>query len=77
MGFDGKQCIHPAQLETVNAIFGPSAEEVARAEALVRAYDEAVAAGRGAATHEGRMIDAASLRMARALLEHRRSTEPA
>jgi citrate lyase beta subunit len=30
-----------------------------------------VAAGQGAATHDGRMIDAASLRMARAILEHR------
>jgi citrate lyase beta subunit len=71
MGFDGKQCIHPAQLPTVNAVFGPTAEEVARAEAVVRAYDTAVAAGQGAATHDGRMIDAASVRMARALLEQR------
>jgi citrate lyase beta subunit len=72
MGFDGKQCIHPAQLAVANAIFGPSENEIARAEAVVRAYDAAVAAGQGAATHDGRMIDAASLRMARALLEHRR-----
>ena len=73
LGFDGKQCIHPAQLATANAVFSPSAEEVARAEAVVRAYDEAVANGQGAATHEGRMIDAASLRMARAVLAHRAS----
>jgi citrate lyase beta subunit len=73
MGFDGKQCIHPTQLPVVNAIFGPSEDEVARAEAVVAAYDAAVAAGQGAATHDGRMIDAASLRMARALLEHRRA----
>jgi citrate lyase subunit beta/citryl-CoA lyase len=72
MGFDGKQCIHPAQLATVNVVFAPPEEEVARAEAVVRAYDEAVKSGQGAATHEGRMIDAASLRMARALLQHRR-----
>jgi malyl-CoA/(S)-citramalyl-CoA lyase len=69
LGFDGKQCIHPAQLPVVNAAFGPSDEEVARAEAVVKAYEDAVAAGQGAATHEGRMIDAASLRMARAMLE--------
>ena len=65
LGFDGKQCIHPAQLPVVNAVFGPSDEEVARAEAVVKAYEDAVASGQGAVTHDGRMIDAASLRMAR------------
>ena len=68
LGFDGKQCIHPAQLPTVNAAFSPSAADVARASALVKSYEAAVAEGRGAATHEGRMIDAASLRMAQVIL---------
>jgi citrate lyase beta subunit len=77
LGFDGKQCIHPAQLATVNSAFSPSAEEVRAAAALVDAYDAAVAGGQGAATHEGRMIDAVSLRMARTILgrhEHKRGT---
>ena len=69
MGFDGKQCIHPSQLEAVNRIFSPSAAEIAVAAALVQAFDAAVAAGQGAATHDGRMIDAASLRMARTILD--------
>lgn len=68
LGFDGKQCIHPAQLATVNAEFSPSPDEVERASALVKAYETAVAEGRGAATHDGRMIDAASLRMAQVIL---------
>jgi citrate lyase beta subunit len=68
LGFDGKQCIHPAQLPTVNAAFSPSPDEVERAAALVRAYETAVADGRGAASHDGRMIDAASLRMAQVIL---------
>jgi citrate lyase subunit beta/citryl-CoA lyase len=68
LGFDGKQCIHPAQLDIANRVFTPSAEEVQRARALVDAYEASVAAGRGAATHDGRMIDAASLRMAQAIL---------
>jgi citrate lyase subunit beta/citryl-CoA lyase len=72
MGFDGKQCIHPAQLPIVNAAFRPSDEEVARAEALVAAYDAALARGSGTAVHEGRMIDAASVRMARTVLEGKR-----
>jgi citrate lyase subunit beta/citryl-CoA lyase len=72
MGFDGKQCIHPSQLATVNATFTPSLEEVTRAAAVVKAYDAAVVAGQGAATHDGRMIDAANIRMARTILERHR-----
>ena len=63
MGFDGKQCIHPAQLAAVNEIFTPTAAEVAHAERVAQA-----AAGRGAATLDGKMIDAANIRMAEALL---------
>jgi len=69
MGFDGKQCIHPGQLDTANTVFSPTDAEVAAAAALVKAFDNAVAAGQGAATHDGRMIDAASLRMARTILD--------
>jgi citrate lyase beta subunit len=69
MGFDGKQCIHPGQLQTVNTVFSPTAAEVAAAAALVEAFDAAVAAGHGAGTHAGHMIDAASLRMARTILD--------
>jgi citrate lyase subunit beta/citryl-CoA lyase len=69
MGFDGKQCIHPSQLATVNDVFSPSAGEVAHARAVVKAVADAAAAGQGAATHDGKMIDAASLRMARTILD--------
>ena len=72
MGFDGKQCIHPAQLAAVNATFTPSLEEVTKAGAVMKAYEAAAAAGQGAATHDGRMIDAANLRMARTILERHR-----
>jgi len=72
MGFDGKQCIHPAQLATVNSVFAPSDEEVSKAAALVHAYETAVSSGQGAATHDGRMIDAANVRMARTILERHR-----
>jgi citrate lyase beta subunit len=72
LGFDGKQCIHPAQLATVNAAFTPSDAEVAKAAAIVEAYDRAVSGGQGAATHDGRMIDAANVRMARTTLERQR-----
>lgn len=68
LGFDGKQCIHPAQLATVNTIFAPTPAEVERAQAVVNAYEAAMAAGKGAINLDGRMIDAANLRMAQAVL---------
>jgi len=73
LGFDGKQCIHPAQLETVNRVFSPPAAEVAWAEAVLRAYAAAVAQGRGAVSLDGKMIDAANIRVAQVIVEqHRR-----
>jgi citrate lyase subunit beta/citryl-CoA lyase len=68
MGFDGKQCIHPSQIAVVNEMFSPLVEEVSRARAVVEAYDEAAKAGRGAVGKDGKMIDYANVRMARALL---------
>jgi citrate lyase subunit beta/citryl-CoA lyase len=74
MGFDGKQCIHPSQLAAANAAFSPSEAEVAHARAVVDAYERGAAAGRGAVTLDGRMIDEANVRMARVILEQARLT---
>ena len=80
LGFDGKQCIHPAQLDAVNAAFTPTAEEVAWARRIVETYERAVSEGRGAVGSDGIMIDAANLRMAQTTLRatgapHRRQEE--
>lgn len=72
MGFDGKQCIHPAQLEIVNRVFSPPAAEVAWAEAVLRAYAAAVAQGRGAVSLDGKMIDAANIRVAQVIVDQQR-----
>jgi citrate lyase subunit beta/citryl-CoA lyase len=77
LGFDGKQCIHPLQLAAANRIFSPAPEEADRAAAMIEAYEKAVAEGRGAVTCEGRMIDAANLRMARVVLQKSRRGSPA
>jgi citrate lyase subunit beta/citryl-CoA lyase len=68
LGFDGKWAVHPGQIAAINEIFTPSAAEVARARGLIAAYRQASAEGRGAARHEGEMIDAASVRMAEGIL---------
>jgi citrate lyase beta subunit len=54
MGFSGRACIHPGQVETVNAVYTPSAEEIAEARAVLAAME---AAGGGVALHKGKMID--------------------
>ncbi|WP_143528147.1 HpcH/HpaI aldolase/citrate lyase family protein [Rubrobacter xylanophilus] len=72
LGFDGKWCIHPAQIGVVNEIFSPTEEEVAWAKMVVAAYQAAEAAGSGALAVDGQMVDAASIRMARNTLERAR-----
>ncbi len=57
MGFDGKQVIHPSQIEATNTAFTPAEAEVADARAMLAAFAEATAEGRGAVTFKGRMID--------------------
>src|SRR5437660_643123 len=47
MGFDGKSVIHPSQIETANAVFSPSAEEVAQARAIIAAFERPENQGRG------------------------------
>lgn len=72
LGFDGKQCIHPAQLPVVNTIFTPSSEEQAHAEQIVQAYQQAVNGSRGVVGVNGKMIDAANVRIAQAVLDKQR-----
>ncbi len=69
LGFDGKWCIHPAQVEVVNEVFSPTESEIEWAKRVVEAYEEASAAGKGALTVDGQMIDAASIKLARNTLD--------
>ena len=68
LGFDGKTLIHPSQVDPCNAVFSPSAEEVAHAEAMIAAYQAALSAGRGVATLDGQMVEILHVEQARRLL---------
>ena len=57
LGFRGASVIHPGQIPILNEEFSPSAEDVASARKIVAAYEEAVAAGRGSISVDGKMID--------------------
>ena len=69
LGFTGKISIHPNQIDVINAAFTPTPEQVAAAQALIGAFDEAQAEGRMAFTYNGQMVDAPHLTRARALVE--------
>lgn len=64
LGVEGKWAIHPSQIALANEVFTPPAAEVEKAHRILTALKEAAAQGKGAATLDGRMIDAASEKMA-------------
>ena len=69
LGYSGKMCIVPRQVETANVVFSPSAEEIERARRLLDAYDNAQADGRGVFEFEGAMVDEPILKRARGILD--------
>ena len=64
IGIEGKWAIHPSQIQHANDVFSPLAKEVEKANRIIEELKKAAAEGRGAAQLDGRMIDAASERMA-------------
>ncbi len=64
LGCEGKWAIHPSQIELANEVFTPPAAEIEKAKRILLALEEAAAQGKGAAALDGRLIDAASEKMA-------------
>jgi len=64
IGIEGKWAIHPSQIDLANKVFSPPESEVNKAKRILEELDKAAKEGRGAAQLDGRMIDAASARMA-------------
>jgi citrate lyase subunit beta/citryl-CoA lyase len=73
LGIEGKWAIHPSQIDLANRVFTPPAAEVERAQRILAALDEAARDGRGAAQLDGKMIDAASARMAQNVVDTARA----
>jgi citrate lyase beta subunit len=69
LGIEGKWAIHPSQIDLANEVFTPPPSEVERARRILAALEEAARDGRGAAQLDGKMIDAASARMAQNVVE--------
>lgn len=70
-GSEGGMAIHPAQVPVLNAAFGPSAEEIAHAEGLLAAFEDALARGLGAVAYRGKMIDKPIVDRARRVIASR------
>ncbi|MHC1560524.1 HpcH/HpaI aldolase/citrate lyase family protein [Actinomycetospora sp. C-140] len=64
LGFDGKWAIHPDQIPIANAVFAPTDAEVAEARRAVAAYRAAEREGHGATGLDGRLVDAAHVKLA-------------
>lgn len=67
-GFDGKTLIHPSQIETANAVFAPTQEEVSRARAVIAAFALPENAGKGVIKVDGRMTELLHLEEAKRVM---------
>jgi malyl-CoA/(S)-citramalyl-CoA lyase len=68
LGCEGKWAIHPSQVALANEVFTPADVEVERAARILQAMEDAAKDGKGAVSLDGRLIDAASMRMAQNLM---------
>ncbi|KAI3572718.1 Pyruvate/Phosphoenolpyruvate kinase-like domain-containing protein [Fusarium oxysporum f. sp. albedinis] len=73
LGFTGKQCIHPLQIDVVQRAFRPSEESLRLAVRVLDGDEKAKAEGKGAWKLDGKMIDAPIVRRAQELIERARS----
>ncbi|MBC6441632.1 MAG: CoA ester lyase [Rhodobacteraceae bacterium] len=72
LGCEGKWAIHPSQIALANEVMSPSEADITKARRILEAMAEAEAAGKGAVSLDGRLIDYASIRQAEVLVEKAR-----
>ena len=71
IGIRGAVCIHPAQVQVLNDVFGGTDAEAAAAQRLLDAFDAGIAQGKGAIALDGKMIDVPIANRARLFLRRR------
>ena len=74
LGCVGKWAIHPSQIAAANEVFAPTEAEIEFARQMCSAYESGASAGAGASGTRGIMVDAASVRVFKAVLERARLT---
>ncbi len=75
LGFQGKACIHPNQVQIVNHVFTPSQEEIAQAQQIIDAFEAAITAGSASIRVGGQFIDYPVADKARRIIELGRQSE--
>ena len=68
LGYSGKLAIHPAQIGTINEVFSPPADDLARARRIVEAANMAARDGKAVTVLDGQMIDVPIVARARRIL---------
>jgi citrate lyase subunit beta / citryl-CoA lyase len=68
LGFDGKWAIHPSQIAIANEVFAPTAAEIEEARESMETYRKSEAEGVGAIGRDGKLVDAAHMRLAENVL---------
>ena len=68
LGCEGKWAIHPSQVALANEVFTPTTPRSSARDRILQAMEEAAKEGKGAVSLDGRLIDAASIRMAENLM---------
>ena len=69
IGFDGKSCIHPGQIEAIHRVFSSTPEELAWARGVLETWDESDGKHTGVVVMDGEMIEALHLDVARRILD--------
>jgi citrate lyase subunit beta/citryl-CoA lyase len=73
LGFSGMSCIHPAQVDAINATFSPTAEEIDYCQKVLQAFEEANARGDGSIAFGGQLIDRPIIERARRTIDMAKS----
>ena len=69
VGFRGRFAIHPAQIDAINEVYSPSADQIERARREIAAFEEAASVGRGSTSLDGKVVDVPVVKRAQALLD--------
>jgi citrate lyase subunit beta/citryl-CoA lyase len=69
LGFSGMSCIHPSQVDAINTVFSPTAEEIAYCQKVLQAFEEANARGDGSIAFGGQLIDRPIIERARRTID--------
>ena len=73
LGFSGMSLIHPSQIDPINKVFSPTAEEIDYCQRVLQAFEEANARGDGSIAFGGQLIDRPIIERARRTLEMARN----